>query len=95
LQAAKNTPSSDARRHAFALPRDLNLSLNEHEELVPDFTLLAQHLAGRDVEVLAHPRKRYELLARKVLEERGALQCLDLRVLLEQPYAPTLFAPRG
>src|SRR6266496_1775471 len=79
-----------ARRQPLAVPCDLGLAVDDHEELLADLALLTEHLAGRNLEILAHPREMNELLARETLEQGGAPERLHLRVLAEQLHAPTI-----
>src|SRR6266516_161657 len=79
-----------ARRQPLAVLCDLDLAVDDHEELVPELALLTEHLAGRNLEVLAHPRKLSELLARETFEQCGAPERLHLRVLAEQLHALTV-----
>jgi hypothetical protein len=81
------------RRDASALPRDFHLPVDDHEELLADFALVAEHLARLDLEVLGHPCQVGEVLAGEAVEEGGALQRLHLGVLAEQLHGRlTLFA---
>src|SRR5215217_259348 len=85
-----------ARRQPLAITGDLDLPLDDHEELLPDLALLAEHLAGRDLEILAHPRELDELLTREACEQGGPLERLHFLVLGEKPHARSLFsAARG
>src|SRR5215217_552916 len=85
------------RRDPPALPADLDLAVDEHEELVPDLALLAQDPARFDLQVLAEPLPLDELPAGKVLEEGDALERLHLGVLAEQPHGanPSSGTPAG
>ena len=78
---------------ALALAGDVGLPFDYHEELVTGLTLPAERLAGRHLEVFGYPREQDQLLGREAFEQRGALQRLHLRVLVEEPHSPTLFRP--
>src|SRR5215218_6271217 len=81
-----------ARRQPLAVLCDLDLAVDDHEELLADLAFLTEHLAGRDLEILAHPRDLNELLARETLEQGGAPERFHLRVLAEQLHAPTVIS---
>src|SRR5918999_96008 len=75
-----------------ALALDLGLAVDDHEELVTELALLGEGGALRDLHVLADASELGELLLRQTLEQWGALECLDLGVLTEEPHrAPSLF----
>src|SRR5918992_2657190 len=69
-----------------ALALDLGVALDDHEELVTDLALPGEGGALGDLHVLTHASQLGELLLRQPLEQRGALECLDLGVLTEEPH---------
>src|SRR6266568_7155092 len=81
-----------ARCQPLAVLCDLDLAVDDHEELLADLALLTEHLAGRNLEILAHPRKLNELLARETLEQGGVPERLHLCVLAEQLHALTVIS---
>src|SRR4051794_38510651 len=83
------------RGQMLAVLRDLGVAIDDHEELLADVALLAKRLSSRDLEVLADPGELPELLAREALEQRDALECIDLGVLAEQLHGPTLIRGVG
>src|SRR5918996_1651510 len=85
------------RRDPPALPDDLDLAVDEHEELVPDLALLAQDPARLNLQVLADPLQLDELLAGEAREEGDALERLHLGVLAEQSHGsnPSSSTPAG
>src|SRR5918999_966578 len=69
-----------------ALALDLGIALDDHEELVTDLALPGEGGALGDLHVLTYASQLGELLLRQPLEQRGALECLDLGVLTEEPH---------
>ena len=81
----KKSPPLPTREVLPAL-RHLRRTVDDHEELAAERSLATQHGPRLDLEVLGDPRELGQLLLRQPLEERRALEGLDLHVLAEQTH---------